>query len=82
MANGKGSVWATIGVGVAIIVVAAAVLGSASLVNSQGKLEVKMTTIEKDVDANTEKTEGIDVMQRQLNTIERDVGRILDKLNK
>lgn len=82
MANGNGSVWATIGVGVAVIITAAAILGSASTMNGQGKLEVTVATIKEDVDANTEKTSGIDVMQKQLNIIERDVGKILDKMEK
>ena len=65
-----------------MLVTAAAILGSASTMNGQGRLEVTVADIKEDVDANTEKTSGIDVMQKQLNIIERDVGKILDKLNK
>ena len=82
MASGNGNFWTTIGVGVAIVVTAAAILGSASTMNGQSKLEVTVATIKEDVDANTERTSGIDVMQKQLTIIERDVGKILRKLER
>ena len=76
------NMWQTIGCGVAVVVTAAAILGSVSEAGDQGKLEVTVIELKADVKSNTEKTSGIDVMQKQLTIIERDVGKILDKLNK
>jgi hypothetical protein len=83
--NGNGYV-KPIGIGVAIILLATAVIGSASntirnSVNQRG-LEVTVADIHEDVESNTEKTEGIDVMAEQISDIKDDVKKILEKLNK
>jgi hypothetical protein len=83
--NGNGYV-KPIGIGVAIILLATAVIGSASntirnSVNQRGT-EVTVATIKEDVESNTEKTEGIDVMAEQISDIKDDVKKILEKLNK
>ena len=83
--NGNG--WLkTLSVTVAGIVLAAVIVGAgatsiATSVNQRG-LEVKVENVTADVDANTTRTEGIDVMQKQVDIIERDVGKILEKLDK
>ena len=83
--NGNGWV-KPLSIGVATFVLGAAIVGAASnsISNSieQGKMEVIVSTIKEDVDANTERTDGIDVMQKQLTIIERDVRKILDNQNK
>jgi hypothetical protein len=83
--NGNGYV-KPIGIGVAIILLATAVIGSASntirnSVNQRGT-EVTVAIIKEDVESNTEKTEGIDVMAEQISDIKDDVKKILEKLNK
>jgi hypothetical protein len=81
--NGNGLV-KSIGVGVAVILLATAIIGSASntirnSVNQRG-IEVTVVAIKEDVDENTEKTQGIDVMASQINDIKEDVGKILEAL--
>jgi hypothetical protein len=83
----NGSGWVRpVGIGVAIIVLGAAILGSASntILNSvnQRGTEVAVANLKEDVDENTVKTEGIDVMAEQISDIKEDVGKILEKLNK
>ena len=80
MANGN--TLSYIGSGIAVIVIAAALLGSFAEAGDQGKLEVTVAEVVKDVAANTAVVQGIDVMQKQVDTIEENVGKILDKLNK
>ena len=82
MANGNGSIWVTIGCGVAVLITAAAILGTASTAGEQGKLKVRVTNIEADVDVNTKRTDSLDVMQKQVDIIEQNVGKILDKMDK
>jgi hypothetical protein len=83
--NGNGWV-RPVGIGVAILVLATAIIGSASntILNSvnQRGTEVSVAAIKEDVDANTEKTEGIDVMAEQINDIKEDVGKILNALER
>jgi hypothetical protein len=81
--NGNGYV-KPIGIGVAIILLATAVIGSASntirnSVNQRGT-EVTVATIKEDVESNTEKTEGIDVMAEQISDIKDDVKKILEAI--
>jgi hypothetical protein len=83
--NGNGYV-KPIGIGVAVIVLATAILGSASntIMNSvdQRGVEVEVAHLKQEVEENTERTEGIDVMQKQVDIIEQAVGKILEKLEK
>jgi hypothetical protein len=67
-------------IGVGIIVLSAAILGSAATTVNQREMTVTLETVQEDVEANTEKTDGIDVMASQINDIKQDVGKILDKL--
>jgi hypothetical protein len=83
----NGSGWVRpVGIGVAILVLATAIIGSASntILNSvnQRGTEVSVAAIKEDVAENTAKTEGIDVMASQISDIKKDVGKILEKLNK
>jgi hypothetical protein len=83
--NGNGYI-KPIFVGVAILLLATAIIGSSSntirnSVNLRGT-EVILAVIKDDVEANTEKTEGIDVMAEQISDIKDDVKKILEKLNK
>jgi D-arabinose 1-dehydrogenase-like Zn-dependent alcohol dehydrogenase len=83
--NGNGYV-KSIGVGVAVLLLATAIIGSASntirnSVNQRGT-EVTVVAIKEDVAANTEKTEGIDVMAEQISDIKDDVKKILKALDK
>jgi hypothetical protein len=43
-------------------------------------VQVTLESIKEDVDENTEKTQGIDVMASQINDIKEDVGKILEAL--
>jgi hypothetical protein len=81
----NGSGWVKpVGIGVAVIVLATAILGSASntILNSvnQRGTEVAVANLKEDVDENTEKTQGIDVMASQINDIKEDVGKIREFL--
>jgi hypothetical protein len=83
--NGNGWI-KPIFVGVAVLVLATAIIGSASntisnSINHRG-LSVAVAEIHDDVDSNTEKTEGIDVMAEQISDIKDDVKKILEALNK
>lgn len=78
--------WKQILVGVAILVLGAVIIGAGSqtiansmILTSQG---VKVENLELDVADNSKKTEGIDVMQKQVDIIEKNVGKILDKMDK
>jgi hypothetical protein len=73
-------------IGVAIIVLGAVIIGAGSLtiansmdLNTQ---TVKVEALEGHVADNTKKTDSIDVMQKQVDIIEKNVGKILDKLNR
>ena len=83
--NGNGWV-RQVGIGVAVIVLATAILGSASntILNSvnQRGTEVAVAHLKEDVEENTAKTEGIDVMAEQISDIKADVGKILEAINK
>ena len=85
MANGSG--WAKpILIGVAIFVLGAVIVGSgtATIANTvaQGRTEVTVSTLKEDVDENSKKTDGIDVMATQISSIQSDVKEILDKMDK
>jgi formiminotetrahydrofolate cyclodeaminase len=79
MANGNGWVKPVM-VGVGIIVLSAAILGSAATTVNLNTVQVTLESIKEDVDENTEKTQGIDVMASQINDIKEDVGKILEAL--
>ena len=85
MANGNG--WLRpILIGIAIMVVGAAIVGSTSnsfnnSINQRG-LEVKVEDLKEDVDEQKEAVKRIPVMAEQIKDIKNDVGKILDKLNK
>jgi formiminotetrahydrofolate cyclodeaminase len=81
MANGNGTGWVKpILVGVGIIVLSAAILGSAATTVNLSNVQVTIESIKEDVDENTERTQGIDVMASQINDIKEDVGKILEAL--
>ena len=83
--NGNGWV-KPVGIGVAIFVLGTAIVVSTgnTFNNSVARaaLEVTVDTIKEDVAVNTEVVQGIDVMQRQMDTIEENVGKIWEKLDK
>ena len=83
--NGNGWVKPIV-IGVAVIVLATAIIGSASntirnSVNQRG-IEVTVSTVKEDVDEQKKAVAEIPVMASQINDIKDDVGKILDKLNK
>jgi NhaP-type Na+/H+ and K+/H+ antiporter len=83
--NGNG--WLKqVGIGVAIVVVSAVIIGAGSntIANSMilTKQEVKIEVIETHAENNTKRTESIDVMAEQIKDIKEDVGKILEKLDK
>jgi formiminotetrahydrofolate cyclodeaminase len=79
MANGNGWVKPIL-IGVGVIVLSAAILGSAATTVNLSNVQVTIESIKEDVDENTEKTQGIDVMASQINDIKEDVGKILEAL--
>ena len=85
MANGNGWVKPIL-IGVAIFVLGAVIVGSgtATIANTvaQGRTEVTVSTLKEDVDENSKKTDGIDVMATQISGIQSDVREILDKMDK
>jgi hypothetical protein len=81
MTNGNGTGWVKpVLIGVAIVVLSAAILGSGAATVNLHAMEVTIEDIKEDVDENTERTEGIDVMASQINDIKEDVGKILEAL--
>jgi uncharacterized protein YoxC len=81
MANGNGNGWVKpLLIAVGAIVLSAAIIGSAATTVNLSKVQVTIETIKEDVDENTEKTQGIDVMASQINDIKEDVGKILEAL--
>jgi formiminotetrahydrofolate cyclodeaminase len=81
MVNGNGWVKPIL-VGVGIIVLSAAIIGSAATTVNLSNVQVTIEGIKEDVDENTERTQGIDVMASQINDIKEDVKKILEALNK
>jgi hypothetical protein len=79
MSNGNGWVKPLL-VAVGAIVLSAAILGSAATTMNIHAMEVTIEDIKEDVDENTNKTQGIDVMASQINDIKEDVGKILEAL--
>ena len=77
--NGNGWLKSVL-IGVGIVVCSAAILGSAATTISMNSVQEQVHHIKEDVDENTEKTDGIDVMASQINEIKKDVGKILDAL--
>ena len=85
MANGNGWVKPIL-IGVAIMVVGAAIVGSTSntinnSINQRG-LEVKLDGVKENVNEQREAVKRIPVMAEQINDIKGDVGKILEKLDK
>ena len=83
--NGNG--WfKPISIGVAVIVVAAAILGSAGNTFSNSihaaTQDVNIAVIKEDIKEQQELTKGIDVMAEQINDIKENVQTILRKLDK
>jgi hypothetical protein len=73
-------------IGVAVLVLGAAIIGSASNTFSNSialtSQEVKVENLESHVAANTKKTEGIDVMATQIDIIMTNVSKILERMDK
>ncbi len=87
MANGNGNGWIKqILVGIGIIVVSAAIVGSASNTFSnsvaQRGLEVKVSSLEKEVVEQGEVVSKVDVMDERIKDIKDDVRKILAVLAK
>lgn len=84
--NGNGSWLKPIVVGVAVIVLATAIVGSAgNTINnsiSQHGADVERAAIKEDVKEQQQLTQGIDVMAEQIDDIKKDVQTILEKLDK
>lgn len=85
MANGNG--WLRpILIGIAIMVVGAAIVGSTSnsfnnSINQRG-LEVKLDGVKENLNEQKEAVKRIPVMAEQIKDIKDDVGKILEKLDK
>jgi len=73
-------------VGVAILVLGAVIIGSggATISNTvaQAGTQITVDQLKTDVAENSAITSGIDVMQKQVDTIEKNVGKILEKMDK
>ena len=85
MANGNGWVKPIL-IGVAIMVVGAAIVGSTSntinnSINQRG-LEVKLDGVKENLNEQKEAVKRIPVMAEQIKDIKDDVGKILEKLDK
>ena len=81
--NGNGWVKPIL-IGVAIFVLGAVIVGSGTLTLAntvaRAGTEVEISSLKEDVDENTKRTDGIDVMASQINDISEDVGKIREFL--
>ncbi len=87
MANGNGNGWVKpILIGIAVIVVASAIVGSASNTFSnsvtQRVLQVEVSALKEDVSEQKAAVQKIPVMDERIKDIKEDVGKILRKLEK
>ncbi len=79
----SGSGWTrTILIGVAIVVISAAVIGSATTTVNQRGLVVTVATLKEDVDEQKANVAKIPVMDERIKDIKDDVGLILRKMEK
>jgi peptidoglycan hydrolase CwlO-like protein len=73
-------------VGVAVLVLAAVIIGSGGTTISntlaQAATEVTVDQLKEDVAENSAITSGIDVMAEQISDIKDDVKKVLDKMDK
>jgi Tfp pilus assembly protein PilO len=79
MANGNGYVRPIL-IGVAILVIGAAVIGSATTTVNQRELVVTVATLKEDVDEQKVNVAKIPVMNERIKDIKEDVGKILRKM--